>query len=501
VTAAVTRRPESASQSRSPIAVLLCVCVCTMLVVSLVAAINLAVPLIAASELRPGASQLLWIVDAYVVVFACLVIPGGAVGDRFGRKGMLIAGLLAFAAGAVLSAIAVSVPMLVAGRVLTGIGAALVLPNCVGVLLHATPPERRAGALAMWGTASGLGGPVGNIAGGALLTGGSWRALFWAIAPIAVMCAVGVALVTARSARHSRPLGPAGTLLFSTAVVALLIGIVQGPERGWTSPVVLATFAASGLFAAAWVVHGRRSPHPLLDPRLFGIPALSGAALGMVVTFFGSFGLFYVNASLLQYGRGYSVLQAGLGTLPLAVPLLFGSRFVPGLSRRIGVPATLAAAFVTIGAGLAGLSWTVDAPYPAYAIWSTVVGAGFALALPTLTAELTTALPAEQAGVAGGLQSATRELGSALGVAVVGTVLTSTFTARLPQALRELIPVPRTVAAALAAAPADRPAVVDAFVTGAQHALLVTALVTVLTGLLVTVTAVAMRRRAVARQP
>ncbi|AGL16602.1 major facilitator transporter [Actinoplanes sp. N902-109] len=493
--------PPATSAARRPGLALLSISGCTLLVVGLVAAVNLAVPMLSASSLHPGASALLWIVDAYVVVFACLVIPGGAAGDRYGRKGALIAGLLAVAAGAIVCAAAPSVAVLLTGRILTGVGAALVLPNCVGVLVHATPPERRGRALAVWGTVSGLGGPVGNLGGGAILTGGSWRTLFWVVVPIAVSCAAWAGYAVPRSDRRTRPLDPAGSLLFAATVVALLTGVVEGPERGWASPVVLVAFALSVVLGAAWTGVGLRSVHPLLDPRLFGIPALSGAALGMMVTFFGSFGLFFLNASLLQYGRGWSVLQAGLGTLPLAVPLLIGSRLVPRLVRRAGIPLTLTAAFLTISAGLAGLSGAVRAPFLPYAIWSGVIGTGFALALPTLTADLTAALPAEQAGVAGGLQSATRELGSALGVAVVGTVLTSAFTAHLPAVLRQGEPVPRTVAAALAAAPAEHAAIVASFVAGAQLALRVAAVVTVVAGALVTTTAVTLRRRSARQQP
>ncbi|MFB6503172.1 MULTISPECIES: MFS transporter [unclassified Streptomyces] len=459
--------------------------VCTALVVGFVAAINLAVPQLAASSLKPTSSNLLWIVDAYVVIFACLVIPAGAAGDKLGRKGVLMAGLGVFAFGAVVSAMAPNVAIMLIGRAITGLGAACVLPNCVGVLLHATAPERRPHALAVWAAATGIGGVVGNVGGGAVLSTGSWRTLFEAVALIAACCLAWVARSAPRSARLERTLDLPGTLLFVAAFVALLIGIIEGPELGWDSTVVLIAFACSVLLSLCWVRVELRVPHPMLDPRLFRSVALSSASLGMTLTFFGSFGLFYVNASLLQYGRGFSVLQAGLGVIPLTVPLLVGTRYVPGLIRRIGIPATLSAAFALTGAGLLGLSYASTMAYPVYAAGLFVIGLGIMLAAPCLTAQIASALPVERAGITGGLQSATRELGSALGVAVVGTILTAGFTHHLPADLSRHAPLPRTVQEALTLAPADHTAVTEAFTHGANTALRAAALVVLLAGTLV----------------
>jgi predicted MFS family arabinose efflux permease len=477
-------RPGPALRPSS--AVLVCACVATMLVMSLVAAVNLAMPMLAASSLRPSASQLLWIVDAYVVAFACLVVPGGAVGDRFGRKGVLMTGLITVAAGAAASAAAPTVALVLAARAVTGLGAALVLPNCVGVLVHATPPERRARTLGTWGSVSGMGGLVGNTAGAALLAAtAAWQSLFVAVVPIALACAAWVGRVVPRSARTPRHLDLLGTVLLVAATVAALTGIIEGPEQGWGNGLVLSAFGCGVGFTAAWVAVELRSAHPLLDPRLFRIPLLSAGSLGMLVTFFGSFGLFYLNASLLQYARSYTVLLAGLSTLPLAAPLLLGSRFVPLVVSRIGIPSTLAVAFTAIGGGLLGLSTAMREPYFAYAAWLVVIGIGFALALPCLSAELTAALPTQQAGVAGGLQSITRELGSALGVAIIGTIVTSSFITNLPANVLNHWPVPHTVAEALAAAPADRGDILEAFTVAAATGLQWAGILTLVAGAVV----------------
>jgi hypothetical protein len=267
------------------------------------------------------------------------------------------------------------------------------------------------------------------------------------------------------------------------------VGIIQGPEDGWASATVIAGFAISVVLFALWVFTELHAEHPLLDPRLFRIPLLRAACLGMMVSFFGLFALFYINASFLQYGKGYSVLRTGFAIIPITVPLLLGARFVPALSARVGAPVTLAAAFASVGGGLLGLSTSsAGTSYVAYAGWLILVGIGLTLALPRLTADISGSLPQAQAGVGAGLQSTTRELGSALGVAVVGTVLTSRFMSALPTQLHSGNHTPRTVADALrvAATAATRHDVLHAFVLSADASIRVIGVVTLIAGALVT---------------
>ncbi|WP_020418035.1 MFS transporter [Amycolatopsis sp. ATCC 39116] len=455
-------------------------CACVVLVVGMVAAINLAVPMLAASALRPSASALVWIVDTYVVFFACLVIPGGAAGDRFGRKGVLLSGLALFAAGALISAVAPGIPLLLAGRAVTGIGAAAVLPNTLAVLLHAVPADRKGPVIATWASMTGIGGVIGNAGGGAILTGGSWRWLFAAAVPIALVLAALVARIAPVSARHDRRLDVPGAVLLVAASVALLLGIVQGPEAGWGSPLVIGGFACSAVLFAVWTVVELKVRHPLLDPRLFRIAGLRSACLGMTAIFFGMFALFYVNASFLQYAKGFGVLWTGLGIIPLTVPIILGARHVGRLTARIGLTVVTALAFGFVGAGLLGLSTSDTATqYAVYAAWLVVTGIGVTLALPTLSGVIAGSLPAAQAGVATGLQATTREFGSALGVAVIGTVLTARFTAALPEDARGA----HTVAEALTRAPADE--VIPAFVSGADTGLRVIGAAVLVLGALV----------------
>jgi MFS family permease len=260
-------------------------CACVVLVVGMVAAINLAVPMLAASALHPSASALVWIVDTYVIVFACLVIPGGAAGDRFGRKGVLLAGLVLFAVGTLMSATAPNVALLLAGRAITGVGAAAVLPNTLAVLLHAVPADRKSATIATWASMTGIGGVVGNVGGGMVLSGGSWRWLFAAAVPVSLVLAALVGRLAPVSPRHDRRLDPLGAVLLVGASLALLLGIVQGPEAGWGSAVVVAGFACSAALFTVWTLVELKVEHPLLDPRLFRVPGLRSACLGMTEVF------------------------------------------------------------------------------------------------------------------------------------------------------------------------------------------------------------------------
>ncbi|MFD0414096.1 MFS transporter [Streptomyces sp. NPDC127108] len=406
---------------------LLVLCACVMVAQSMVAAINLLIPQLGSSGLHPSASEILWTVDAYVIVFAGLLIPAGALGDRYGRKGALLTGLGLFAAGATVSALAVSPAMLIAGRGVSGAGAALIMPATMSILMRVAPPEQRPRALASWTLAMGLGGFAGNAGGGLIGEYLSWRALFWVMVPLGALLALAVARTTPRT-DHSDgtaaapSLDPVGTLILTAGLVAVLFGVIESPLYGWGAPRILCAFAAGALLLAAFTAHALRSRAPLFDPRVFRSARLSAATLGSAVAFFGLFALFYVNSQYLQYVKGYGAARAGFAIVPLTI----GMALVPRLAARWSASPrpVVGTGLLLIGAGLLGVS-TADAgtPYAAYACWLLVISAGTGLCMPALTMGVVSSLPPHQAGLGSGLGTSAREIGAALGVAVSGTVL------------------------------------------------------------------------------
>ncbi|MFH9003910.1 MFS transporter [Streptomyces afghaniensis] len=404
---------------------LLALCACVLVAQSMVAAINLLIPQLSSSSLHPSSSEILWTVDAYVIVFAGLLIPAGALGDRYGRKGSLLAGLGLFAAGAGLSALARDPALLIAGRGVSGAGAALITPATMSILLHLAGPHGRARAMASWTLAIGLGGLAGNLGGGLAGQFLSWRALFAVMVPLAALLALAVAVTTPRTDRspHSH-LAPGATLLLTAGLVAVLFGIIEGPEYGWSAPRILLAFAAGALLITLFTVRSLRSRTPLFDPRVFAAPRLRAAALGMATGFFGLFALFYLNSQYLQGVKGYGPARTGVAI----VPLIVGMALVPRLAARWAAHPrpVIGGGLALIGLGLLGVSTAgAGTPYAVYACWLLVISAGTGLCMPTLTLGVVTSLPPHQAGLGSGLGTAAREIGAALGVAVTGTVLAS----------------------------------------------------------------------------
>jgi EmrB/QacA subfamily drug resistance transporter len=469
---------------------------CVVVVVAMVAAINLALPALAASDLQPASTDLLWIVDSYILVFGCLLIPAGSLADRIGRKGVLLAGLGIFTAGCLASAAAPSVMVLLGARALTGLGAALVMPATLSLLMQVTPPERKPHAIATWSAATGAAGALGNLGGGLILQWLPWQALFLIIGPLAAALAVLVARIAPRGERRPASLDPIGAGLLTGSVFLLLLAIIEGPEQGWTSGLVIGAAFGAGMLLAAFVGHARRSDHPMLDPKIFTIRSLRTGSIGVAAVFFGLFALFFVNAQYLQYAKGYTPLATGIAILPLPLAMVIVSRRSVGLVQRIGVRPVVTAGLLLLAAGLAALSFaTAATPYLPYSAALLLIAAGMGLAVPSLSTGIVTSLPPEQAGVGSGINSAVREIGAALGVAVIGTVLASTFERSVPAGLhREGLSVFQTLRAAEQIGPSVHADAIEAFTNSMAAGLRVVSVVVLASAIAVTRGLTASRR-------
>lgn len=493
VTSTATASPEEAGSTARAVGV---IAPAVILVIGMVAAVNLAIPELQAGRLHPTVSDTAWVVDSYTLVFACLLIPAGALGDRFGRRRGMLIGLAVVALGCVVAALAPSVEVLMCGRAISGIGAAFVLPATLAVTLAQVRPSERPKAVALWSGLTGAGGALGNLGGGLAVELGGWRALFWAGVPLALAAAALIAAKVPDQTRHRDPIDGGGGLLLTAGSALLLYGIIGSPQLGWGSWQVLGALVLSILTLAAFVAYELRRERPMLDPRLFRIPGVRGGALGIVALFFALFGLFYVNAQYLQDVKGFSPIVTGVCILPLAIAMPITSARSTALVARIGPRATIAIGMLVVAGGLVGLSLaTASTPYAPYGLLLLVIGLGMGLAMPPLSGTMVHALPPSHAGVGSGLNSTTRELGSALGVAVISTLLTTRFADRLPDALQH-VPgeqgetVRHSVTAALGYAtsggdPATRAELVrgahDAFTSGTSLGLRVGALLILLT--------------------
>lgn len=480
--------PVPAGQAPVRTRLLTCaMCLCVTLVVGMVSAVNLAVPDLSGSALHPSAAQVVWVVDGYVVVFACLLVPAGALADRAGRKGTLLCGMGVFALGCLLCAPAPHIAVLITGRALSGVGAAAVLPTTLALLVEGVPESRRRRAVGVWAAMTGLAAVLGNLGGGAAIQYGTWRSLFACVLPLALAALALAAVAAPVAPRHPRPLAPGSTALLTGGFLALLYAVVAAPQSGWTGPSVLLAGALAAGLLCGWVRHELRAAHPLLDPRLFLRPAVRAGALGMAALFTGMFGLMYLNGQYLQYAKGYGALGAGVRLLPMAAGLLVGPRCGLLVERLAGRRATAAGGILVLASGLCVVSTvTAHTPYAVYGLGATLTALGCGIATPVLSHAMMSALPPERAGTGSGLQSLARELGSALGIAVSGTLVTAVFTARLPAPLRGP-DAPGTVAEARArtADPGLRGAVVRAFTDGMHTATLALAALLVLTALAV----------------
>jgi EmrB/QacA subfamily drug resistance transporter len=400
--------------------------------------LNVALPTLV-RELHATSSDLQWIVDSYAMVFAGLLLVGGSLADRFGRKWFFLAGLTVFAGGSIGAAFSSSVQLLIACRGVMGAGAALTIPASLSIINDVfRDPAARARAIGAWGGVIGLGIAIGPIAGGLLLARFWWGSIFLVNVPIAVV-GFGSALALVPNSRNraaKRP-DPGGALLSIAGLGLLLWALIEAPVQGWASPVVIGVGAMSFVVVGVFIAWEARSHHPMLDLGLFSDRRFSVAAAAECLGTFGLLGGLFLQTQVLQFDLGYSPLQAGLRILPIAILLVVSAPLSPVLARLVGVRMTVASALAAIAAGLCwnAAASTAGATYLSFIPGMLLVGLGAGLLLPTATNSVVGAVPRGDSGVGSASNAVALQVGGALGVAVIGSVLSTRYRDHMTAAL------------------------------------------------------------------
>ena len=416
--------------------ILLVLCLSLLVVVIDNTILNTALPTLA-RVLHAGTSSLQWITDAYTLCFAALLIPAGALGDRYGRRRSLLGGLAVFALGSVAAALAPGTGMLIGARVVMGLGAAFVMPATLSILNAVFPPKERPQAIAAWSAVAGIGIVIGPTLGGLLLSHFWWGSIFLINVPLVAVALAGVLLTVPETAEPGgHRLDLLGTALVGGALFAIVDAIIEAPDRGWTAALTLSEMTVGLVALGVFAWWELRSAHPLVDLRIFASRAFSAAAAAVTVVFFALFGSLFVLTQYLQLVHGYSPLSAGLRALPFALAIGVMSPLSPILAKRFGLRLVIPAGMALMGLGLLDLSTVgVHTSYPPIAVAVAIMGAGMGLVMAPASTAIMTTVPAHQAGAGSAINDTIREVGGALGIAVVGSLAAAVYNTRLTHTL------------------------------------------------------------------
>lgn len=403
--------------------------------------LNVALPTLV-RDLHASSTQLQWMVDSYGLVFAGLLLTAGALGDRFGRKGALVGGLVIFGAASTVSAFATSPTHLIITRAAMGLGAAFVMPATLSILTNVFPPHERGRAIGVWAGLAGAGAAIGPVAGGWLLVHFWWGSVFLLNVPIVLTALVaGKFLVPKSSDPRHTALDFTGAALSILGLSALLYGIIEAPTYGWSDPITVGAFALAIAFLGLFAWWELRTPHPMLDFNFFRDARFSAAGGAITLVFFAMFGIFFLLTQYLQVVLGYSALGAGLRTLPMAITMGFAAPTAARVVERIGAKRVVSGGLVTVSIGLLLLSRVgVDANYGYLVIPLMVLALGMGFSMAPSTASIMSSIPMNKAGVGSAVNDTTRELGGALGVAVLGSIALSHYTSAIASKLHDLPP-------------------------------------------------------------
>jgi len=426
-----------APSTRSPWLILAVLCTTVFIIVVDGTIVNVALPTFV-RELGATTSQLQWIVDAYVLVFAGLLMAAGSIGDRYGRKGVLLIGLVLFGLTSLGAAFAGSAGELIAWRAVMGVGGALIFPATLALLVNVfTNPKQRAVAIAVWAATSGLAVALGPVTGGLLLRHFWWGSVFLVNVPVILLAMAMIAWIvpTSRDTTVHR-FDPLGVLLSIAGIGLLVWAVIEGPHHGWLSIDSALAFGVAGALLATFVWWERRIDHPMLDVGVFTNMRFTAGSLSVTLAFFALFGFIFMVTQYFQFVRGYDTLEAGLRTVPFALFTGIAAPLSAKLAANIGTKAVVAAGLASMAVGFA---WTtrldIDSSYWLIVGQMLFMGGGLGLVNAPATEAIMGSLPAEKAGVGSAVNDTARELGGTLGVAIVGSLFASTYAARLGELL------------------------------------------------------------------
>jgi EmrB/QacA subfamily drug resistance transporter len=391
--------------------------------------LNVAIPSLE-RDLEASTSQLQWIIDAYTIVFAGLLLTMGALGDRFGRRGALMAGLAVFGVGSLLSGLAQDSLQLTVCRAMMGIGAALIMPATLSLISTIFPdPRERARAIGVWAAVASASSGFGPVLGGWLLQHFSWHAVFLINVPVVVVTLVaGRRLLPTSRDSKARQLDLVGSGLSIVGLMAVLWAIIEAPVKGWSDPVVMAALGIGAVVISVFFVWEHRSSHPMLDLRFFRNPRFSAANVAITLMFFAMFGQMFLVTQYLQSVLGFTALEAGLRLLPLSLLMLLVAPLGPRLVEYVGTKLVVGCGMLLGATGLAIVATVpVDDGYPRLLLGFAIGATGMALTMAPVTESIMGSLPPGKVGVGSAMNDTTRQMGGALGIAVLGSIFASYY--------------------------------------------------------------------------
>jgi EmrB/QacA subfamily drug resistance transporter len=390
--------------------------------------LNVGLPTIQ-EELDAGSSELQWIVDSYMLLYAGLLLAAGTLGDRFGRRRALVSGLVVFAAGSVLAAMSGTAGELIAARAVMGVGAAGIMPTTLSILTNIFPEDERPKAIAIWAAVAGMGIAIGPITGGYLIEHADTSGIFLVNLPPVLLCLGAAFWLVPESRDPEKPrLDVPGCVLSVAALVAVVWGLIEAPERGWTDSLVLAAFGGGAALLAVFLAWERRTDHPMLDLSVFRNLRFTGASLSITFVYFALMGISYVQTSYLQSVLGNSALDAGVLTLPTAFGMVIAARSSVLLAPRAGTKVMVAGGLLVVTAALVGFAGLDAASSDLhFCLVGLVMGMGVGFAMAPATEAIMGSVSTAKAGIGSAMNDVVREVGGTLGVAVLGSVLASAY--------------------------------------------------------------------------